>query len=182
MNRHLTNDELLNRLYGLGEAEGETNQHLRECAGCAERWRAFERRRAETAATPDLASDASNEFLAAQRRAIYARIEEFPDGVHVRWAPALAAGFLLAAGVYLFIPGPIPGRHAVPHPATQAHTQAYTQNHNRPAQVGAHAEMSDEQLFSDVYSMEQSAYRKAPCGGFPLHALFTATEGDERRQ
>src|SRR5271165_2284038 len=103
MNRHLTNDELLHRLYGLGEAEGETNLHLRECAGCAERWRAYERRRAETAGALDLSSDASSEYLAAQRRRIYARLEERPGGMHVRWAPAVAAGFLLAAGLYLFI-------------------------------------------------------------------------------
>jgi hypothetical protein len=162
MNRHLTNDELLNRLYGLGEAEGETNLHLRECPGCADRWRAFERRRAETAVEPDLSSDASNEFLAAQRRAIYARLEERSSGMHVRWAPAVAAGFLLAAGVYLAIPG----RHAVP------------QTPNRPAPVTAHAEMSDEQLFSDVYSMEQSA---EPRAAVPMHALFTAAEGDEEQ-
>jgi hypothetical protein len=173
MNRHLTNDELLNRLYGLGEAEGESTLHLRECTGCAERWRAFERRRAETAAWPDLSGDASNEFLAAQRRSIYARLEERSGGIHVRWAPAVAAGFLLAVGVYLSIPGP--GRHVVPQPANAA----YTSTHNRPAPVAhvVHAEMSDEQLFSDVYSMEQSA---EPRAAVPLHALFTAA-GDEEQ-
>jgi|HubBroStandDraft_5_1064220.scaffolds.fasta_scaffold351832_2 hypothetical protein len=157
MNRHLTNDELLDRLYGLGEAEGETNLHLKGCAECADRWRAFELRREETAAWPEV----SSEFLAAQRRGIYARLEEHSGGMHVRWAPALAAGFLLAAGVYLAIPG----RHAVP---------------NRPAPVAhvVHAEMTDEQLFSDVYSMEQSA---EPRAAVPMHALFTASEGPEEQ-
>jgi hypothetical protein len=165
MNRHLTNDELLNRLYGLGEAEGETNLHLQECTECADRWRAFERRRAETAAWPEV----SNEFLVSQRRGIYARLEERP-GMHVRWAPAVAAGFLLAAGVYLSLPGTIPRRHA---------PQAATSVHNRPAPVAhvVHTEMSDEQLFSDVYSMEQSA---EPRAAVPMHALFTA-EGDEEQ-
>jgi hypothetical protein len=166
MNRHLTNDELLHRLYGLGEAEGETNLHLRECTECADRWRAFERRMAQTAAWPDLSSSASNEFLAAQRRAVYARLEERPGGMHVRWAPAVAAGFLLAAGAYLAIPG----RHAVPQAANPAH--------NRPAPVAAHPEMSDEQLFSDVYSMEQSA---EPRSAVPMHALFTMAEGEEEQ-
>ncbi len=157
MNRHLTNDELLNRLYGLGEAEAETQLHLRECAACADRWRGFEQRRAETAAWPDV----SNERLASQRRGVYARLEERPGGMHVRWAPALAAGFLLAAGAYLAIPG----RHAVP------------QAPNRPA-PSAHTEISDEQLFSDVYSMEQSA---EPRAAVPIHALFTAAAGDEEQ-
>jgi hypothetical protein len=164
MNRHLTNDELLNRLYGLGEAEGQTNLHLRECAECADRWRTFEQRRAETAAWPEV----SSEFLASQRREIYARLEERSGGLHVRWAPALAAGFLLAAGAYLAIPV----GHGVPKTSAPAH--------NRPAQVAhvVHAEMSDEQLFSDVYSMEQSA---EPRAAVPMHALFTAAEGDEEQ-
>ncbi len=164
MNRHLTNDELLHRLYGLGEAEGETNLHLRECSECADRWRTFERRRAETAAGPEV----SSEFLAAQRRGIYARLEERSSGMHVRWAPAVAAGFLLAAGVYLFIPGPIPGRHGV----------ARTPNRPVPVAHVVHAEMSDEQLFSDVYSMEQSV---EPRAAVPIHALFTPVEGDEEQ-
>ena len=168
MNRHLTNDELLNRLYGLGEAEGETNLHLQECTECADRWRAFERRRAETAAGPDLSGAVSNEFLAAQRRAIYARLEERPSGPHARWAPALAAGFLLAAGVYFAIPG----RHAVPPAPSGAH------NRQAPVARVVHAEMSDEQLFSDVYSMEQSA---EPRAAVPMHALFTAAEADEEQ-
>jgi hypothetical protein len=168
MNRHLTNDELLHRLYGLGEAEGETNLHLRECSECADRWRTFERRRAETVAGPDLSSDASSEFLAAQRRAIYARLDERSSGMHVRLAPAVAAGFLLAAGVYLAIPG----RHAVPQAASAAH---YRQ---APIAHVVHAEMSDEQLFSDVYSMEQSV---EPRAAVPIHALFTPAEGDEEQ-
>jgi hypothetical protein len=161
MNRHLTNDELLNRLYGLGEAEGESNLHLRECPECADRWRTFEQRRAETVASPAV----SNEFLAAQRRSIYARLEERPAGLYVRWAPAAAAGFLLAAGVYLAIPA----------------RQTASQTHNRPAPAVVHAvhvihaEMTDEQLFSNVYSMEQSA---EPRAAVPIHALFTAAEGD----
>lgn len=164
MNRHITNDELLDRLYGLGEAEGETNQHLQGCAECADRWRAFERRRAETLAWPPV----SSEFLAGQRREIYARLEEPSGGLHVRWAPALAAGFLLAAGVYFAIPG----RHVVPQTSTTAHSRP------APAAHVVHAEMTDEQLFSNVYSMEQSA---EPRAAVPMHALFTPSEGPEEQ-
>lgn len=147
-NGHLSNDELLDRLYGLGEAEGKTSLHLRECAGCANRLRAFERRQAETAAASPAVS---SEFLAAQRRGIYARLEEGPQ-LHSRWAPALAAACALAVGL-LWV---YPAHHARP------------QAPNRPVPA-AHAEITDEQLFSDVYSMEQSA---EPRAAVPMHALF----------
>jgi hypothetical protein len=147
MSGHLTKDELLDRLYGLGEAEGEANLHLQQCAGCADRLRAYERRRAEAAASPEV----SSEFLAVQRRGIYARLEEGPQA-HLRLAPALAAAFALAMGLILVYPG---------HPS---HPKAPIR-----AVPVAHFEMSDEQLFSNVYSMEQSA---EPRAAVPMHALF----------
>lgn len=161
---HLTNDQLLDRLYGLGETEGETSRHLQECAGCAERMRAFERRQAEATAQPET----SNEFLAAQRRGIYARLEQGPQA-HSRWAPALAAACALAVGMFWVYPV----HHARP------------QVPNRPAPIVAqgvahavaHSEVSDEQLFSDVYSMEQSA---EPRAAVPMHALFEdGAEGEQ---
>ncbi len=147
MSGHLTNDELLDRLYGLSEAEGETSLHLRQCAGCADRLRAFEQRQAEAVVSPEV----SSEFLAAQRRGIYARLEEGPQ-VHSRWAPALAAAFALAMGLFLIYPG----HHSRPKAPI------------RPAPA-ARTEMSDEQLFSSMYSMEQSA---EPRAAVPMHALF----------
>jgi hypothetical protein len=72
--------------------------------------------------------EVSYEFLAAQRRDIYARMGEKPQG-RMKWVPALAAAaFLVAAGVF------------VHHPAEQV----------------AKPEIVDAQLFADVYSMEQS--------------------------
>jgi hypothetical protein len=45
------------------------------------------------------------------------------------------------------------------------------------AQGVAHSEVSDEQLFSDVYSMEQS---DEPRAAVPMHALFEdAAEGEQ---
>jgi hypothetical protein len=146
-NGHLSSDELLDRLYGLGEAEGKASLHLQECAGCADRLRAFEQRQAETAASPEV----SSEFLAAQRRGIYARLEDGPQ-LHSRWAPALAAAFALAVGLFWVYPA----HHARP------------QVPNRPAPA-ARTEITDEQLFSDVYSMEQS---DEPRAAVPMHALF----------
>jgi hypothetical protein len=131
MNKHLTTDELVDRLYGV-----ESGDHLDDCADCAERFRELRERRA-LAAEP---APASYEFLAAQRRNIYARMGDRPQ-LRTKWMPALAAAVcLLAAGVFV----------------------------NRPAQI-AKPEIDDAQLFSDVYSMEQSM---EPLAAKPIHAMF----------
>jgi hypothetical protein len=66
----------------------------------------------------------------------------------MKWAPALAASCLLAVGVFLYRPAP------APHPAV----------------------VSDAQLFSDVYSMEQSV---EPRAAEPIHELFAAQPAHE---
>ncbi len=119
MNKHLSIDELVDRLYGIG-ASG----HLDACADCRQR---FDRLRARRAGASELAP-ASHEFLAAQRRNIYARMGERPR-TRMGWVPALAAALcLVTAGVF-------------------AH---------RPAPPVAVPEIDNTKLFSDVYSMEQS--------------------------
>jgi hypothetical protein len=119
MKKHLTTDELVDRLYGVG-----TGDHLNDCDQCSELFGQLRERR-EMAAQP---VEVSYEFLAAQRRDIYARMGEKPQG-RMKWVPALAAAaFLVAAGVF------------VHHPAEQV----------------AKPEIVDAQLFADVYSMEQS--------------------------
>ena len=81
-----------------------------------------------------------NEFFLAQRARIRARLEKEPR-TRLRWVPAaLAAACLLAAGLFLHRPAAAPGRDA-----------------------------ADAQLFSDVYSMEQSV---EPDVAAPIHALF----------
>jgi hypothetical protein len=148
---HLSNDELLDRMYLV-----ESAPHLEECEECSSRLQALERRRAEIAAAMPAESGISNEFLAAQRRAIYARLDQ-PASVHARWAPAaLAAVFLLVMGVFL----------VRPHPQ-------YRQV--RPPDPVVAADLSNEQLFSDLYSMEQSL---EPQAAAPIHALFEVSEGD----
>ena len=151
MNRHLTNDELLDRMYGLGESA--VPQHLRECEECSSRLQALERRRAEVAA---VAPPVSNEFLMAQRRTVYSRLDQTASG-HVRWAPAaLAAACLLVMSVFL----------ARPH-------LAYRPAHLPDPAPGV--ELNQEQLFSDLYSMEQSVEPRAAA---PIHGLFEASEGE----
>ena len=67
--KHLTIDELVDRLYGVG-----TGDHLNSCDQCSQRFQQLRERR-EMAAEP---VPASYEFLAAQRRDIYARMGERP--------------------------------------------------------------------------------------------------------
>src|SRR5580692_8819217 len=117
--KHLTIDELVDRLYGVG-----TGDHLNSCDQCSQRFQQLRERR-EMATEP---VPASYEFLAAQRRDIYARMGERPRA-RMQWVPALAAAAcLLAAGVFV----------------------------NRPVAQVAKPEIVDTQLFADVYSMEQS--------------------------
>jgi len=151
---HLSSDELLDRMYGLGESGVA---HLRECEECSSRLQALERRRAEVAAA---GLPVSNEFLMAQRRAIYSRLDRAPSA-RVHWAPAaLAVAFLLVMSVFL----------ARPH-------LAYRPAHSPDTAPGV--ELSDEQLFSDLYSMEQSVEPRAAA---PIHDLFEASAVEAEQQ
>ncbi|HLH41722.1 MAG TPA: hypothetical protein VKV74_01960 [Bryobacteraceae bacterium] len=140
MSRHLNQDELLHCLYGIGEREAHA--HLLACEECAGRYAAYQRRRSEAAASIGVPSH----FLAAQRRAVYARLTE-PPRSQAKWAPALAAGLLFVLGLFLW-----PSAHLPQRPA--------------PA---AKPELTDEQLFSDVYSIEESMEPRAAA---PIQMLF----------
>lgn len=163
MKPHLSDDQLLDRLYGLGQEEAEA--HLRECEECSRRVEAFEARRAEAATGSRFSGEASPERLAAQRRNVYARLEQRP-ALHGPWAPAaLAAGLVLAMGVFLYHPS----RSTRPHPVPR---QAVI--HPVPA---ARPELTDEQFFSVVYSMEESVEPEAAA---PIHALFEGEAPDQQ--
>lgn len=139
MKNHLTSDELIDRLYSVADGG-----HLDGCAECRERLGELRERRAMAVeAAPE-----SYEFLAAQRRNIYARMGERPQ-TRMKWVPALAAAAcLVAVGVVAY------------HPAQMA-PQVVSQA-GRP-------EIDDAQLFSEVYSMEQST---EPIAAKPIHAIF----------
>ena len=147
-NAHLSDDELIGLLYGLGDAEG----HLAGCPECGERWsemhRALGRTRVETAA----ATEISIRKLAVQRQEILERLERPYSGPAAwRWVPAAAAASLLAAGLMIYRPS------SVLHPA--------------PVAPAVNAE-PDAQLFTDVYSMEQDVEPRAAA---PIRALFQET-------
>ena len=151
MNGHLKTDELVDRLYGLEDQRGaDQDVHLASCADCRARWEEIRVIRG-VVSTPE---QVSTDFLAAQRRKIYARLGEEPRD-RMAWAPALAAVALLAIGVAVYRPlsAPAPG---FANFATHA---------SRPAQTDA----ADAQLFSEVYSMQQSM---EPSVAAPIHTLF----------
>ena len=115
------------------------SSHVENCPECTVRLGRLQAKRMDLIATPAI----SNDFLAAQRRNIYSRLGESSPS-RLKWAPAaLAAACLLAVGMYVY------------HPIATA-----------PA---AHSEVADAQLFSEVYSMEQSV---EPLAAAPIHALF----------
>jgi len=132
MNSHLSDDHLIDRLYGLAEGSG----HIENCTDCKRRWLELREKRAKLVASGEV----STSLLAGQRRRIYARLGVEPRP-QMKWAPALAAACLLAVGVFLYRPAVAPVPPVVP----------------------------DAQLFSEVYSMEQST---EPRGAEPIHELF----------
>jgi hypothetical protein len=138
---HLSEDVLLDAVYGIAGEDAEA--HVRACAACAGRLSEW-RQRASATGT----SEISGEFLAAQRRKIHERIER-PSRKHWWWAPALAATCALAVGIFIYQPSIY---QATPKP--------------KPA---ANPEVSDAQLFTDVYSMEQTL---EPSAAAPVRALF----------
>jgi hypothetical protein len=133
---HLSEDSLLDAIYGIATKGAEA--HLGVCAECARRLSEWHGTRSAEAESADI----SGEFLAAQRKQIYARIER-PLSKQWLWAPGLA-GCALALVIFAY------------HPAPKAPREA-------------HADMSDAQLFGEVYSMEQSL---EPAAVAPARALF----------
>jgi anti-sigma factor RsiW len=151
MNGHLKTDELVDRLYGLDQRAVDHDAHLASCTECQARWEEMRAVRAVVST----AEPVSRDFLAAQRRKIYARLGEEPR-TRMAWAPALAAVALLAIGVAVYRPGsaPAPGFVRLP-------------GYDSPR--SAQSDAADAQLFSEVYSMEQSM---EPSVAAPIHTLF----------
>jgi hypothetical protein len=135
---HLSEDRLLDAVYGI--ASKEADAHLRGCADCTQRLHDWHEKRAAATATGEITGD----FLTAQRRKIYERIER-PSRKRWLWAPGLAAACALAVGIFVY------------HPAPQQ------QHGNKPPEI------SDAQLFGDIYSMEQTV---EPAASAPVRALF----------
>ncbi len=90
---HWTDEQLVDHLYGLGPADG----HLDQCELCTNRLSSMQARRQQV--SPE--ETVSDDFLAAQRRAIYARMSKphhWWSDVPVRHWAAAAAMFMVLAG------------------------------------------------------------------------------------
>ena len=132
--RHWSEDDFVNALYGVGPED----EHLGECADCRGRWTQMTAQRAEAMRQPEV----SHEFLAAQRRNIYRRLDRRRPGRVARLTPAFAAFAALLIGFYFFRPSPAPA----------------------PAPL----QMSDAQL-AEIISVEQASEARA---AKPIEALF----------
>lgn len=98
--RHWTNEELLNHLYGVDPEDG----HTAECPECRGRIAGMERRRAARQEEPWV----PEEFLRAQRESIARRVGEANTRQGAWWqAPAWAA---LMAAIALVLSWPQPPR------------------------------------------------------------------------
>ena len=101
MGKHLSDEDLINRLYELGREDS----HLDECEECRARWLELLARRQRLLVTPQVPA----ELLAGQRRSIYQRLETERSGFGpIRFAPAVAAVSVVVLGVLLSRPVPAP--------------------------------------------------------------------------
>lgn len=144
--RHWSDDELLDRLYGISTPSAKIEQsHVEECEECGRRWRALLETRASLAQDPEIPAD----VLAAQRRQIYARLENGP-GIRapLRWIPAMTAAVIVFVVLVVY---------------------------ERPAQQHAR-DAADAQLIGEVSAMEQASEPRAAA---PLQALFEETPCDD---
>lgn len=133
--KHWTEDEFLRWLYA---GEGDAI-HLDDCDEC----RARAARMSEVRRTATAAPEISWEFLAAQRRSIYQRLEQ-GGGMAKRWTVALASLVCIVA-LSLTLLRPWAGQDSA----------LYTS--------------SDAKLFSDLASIEQTSEPRAIK---PIHDLF----------
>ena len=135
--------------------DASAEAHLEQCPECGARWRQLQSRRANAVSLAEAAA-VSEERLQRQRAAVWERIER-PHALWLwKWAPAAAAGCMLAAGVFLLHP---PGFSPQPRPL--------------PASTAV-AQLSDAQLFNDVAALSSP---EAPLGAAPIRGLF-----EERRE
>jgi hypothetical protein len=159
--QHVSDDVFIDGLYGLADVQARVGT----CALCASRWNEMQEKRAAIAVPMEVPV----EVLAAQRRNIYARIEHplriWEQLAPMRWTGptvAVAAACLLAVGVFVHHPG-------------SAVTPV------RPMAVSMSETQQLPEVYSDVYSMEQSF---EPAASASFRVLFeadgTPAEGAEQ--
>ena len=129
--RHWTDEQLIAERYGVGPADG----HLAGCAECRARSALLVGARIERERIAPIAEDVGLDFLAAQRRTIYARLAQ-PSRIGFRRAVSVAAALVvIGAGVVTY---------QDQHPAAVHHDLAQTS-------------LSDAQLATEVAEMGQDS-------------------------
>ena len=122
--KHWTETDFQHWLYGLKDAD----RHLDECLRCRSESERLSAERRRIIAEPEV----PHEFLAAQRRGVYRRLEERPRNV-MAWRWVLSTAMLLVMVIGFTV----------------------SRMHNQSPGI------SDEQLFSELAAMEQRAEPKA---------------------
>jgi hypothetical protein len=89
---HLSDDQLLDRLYGVGADGGSHLDSCPPCPQCQARWNEIQQRRAQAA----VVAQPPAELFRRQRRQIQNRLVSPPAGSRFVWAPAAVAVLLLA--------------------------------------------------------------------------------------
>jgi predicted anti-sigma-YlaC factor YlaD len=135
-NSHYSDDDLVARLYGLGP----TDAHLDNCEMCRQRWNMVQERHQLLHSTD---SDVPMELLAAQRRAVYARVGQKPRRLRAAWLPLPVAALVLVLLTFTFF------KPAVHQPALDV--------------------ISDDAALQDVFT---AASRIDPAGIQPVQSLF----------
>jgi hypothetical protein len=137
---HWTDEQIVDHIYGVGPGDG----HIDSCRVCSGRFLAFQERRLalDTVAPP--VETLSSDFVAAQRRAIYAKISEPRSFFPLRRLASAAATVIVLAGGFMF----------------------YQERHARDE---ARAQVTDAQLAQEV---SQMAFDGEPQSTAPLKALF----------
>ena len=136
---HWTDDQLVAHLYGVGPGDN----HLLACSACQGRLSDMRSYRDGVEQTPIV----STEFLAAQRRQIYAKIaqsERWWSGMRMRRIASATATLLVLGGGLM----------------------VYEEHHQQDVM---HESVSDAQLAAQVSSMAQDS---EPGPTAPLQALF----------
>jgi hypothetical protein len=118
MSAHLTDNELIDQVYGIAEA----CDHLRACESCAARLEAMHARKSAHA----FAGEPAPAFFTQQHSQVLAKIEN-PRRSY-RWVPALAAACLAVAGFFAYpTKTPVPPPHPVVAQVEPSDAQLYAE-------------------------------------------------------
>jgi len=152
--RHWLDSELIEHLYGL-TPDGVSVAHLESCAACGARWAELQASRAALVAEPKLDDD----FLRAQRQAVWSKIESHQRYGWLSWrVPAAATALVVLFGLLL-------SRPSVPPVSPQDKVEAIV-----ASELKAMQPPSDEKFYEEMTAMAAST---EPAAASPVRALFS---------